>query len=259
MPDDKHHKKPIIGIITRVDSRDNSHELPQYTVLQQYVKALTRFGVSVILIPPQDSRFLAGIFGVMDGMLLAGGGDIDPVTTDRVSRAEHTRDTAEIELTHKAFYNDLPVLGICRGLQIINVALGGTLYKDISLMRPGSLNHTSDWRSGRRFVHSIEVVPGTRLSGLIKGQEIVQVNGNHHQAIQTLASDLRISSVAPDGIVESVECKSKHYLLAVQWHPEWMLDFDDKLSIKIFSSFAGAAFEYAGLKIPLNILSTLED
>lgn len=240
-------RKPIIGILTRSDSFDNFQELPRYSVLKQYVKALSRFGAAVTLIPPQDKEGLNICFSLINGLLLAGGSDLSVAAHDGYFSDNETksgdieRDRAEVQMARMALEKDFPVLGICRGMQLLNIVSGGSICQDISSSIPNALTHTSDWQSERRAFHPIEIIPGTILSSLANDRTSVQVNGNHHQCVGQLGTELTRSAVAPDGVVEAIECFSKRYVLGIQWHPEWLIEDGEELSINIFSSFVAAA------------------
>lgn len=236
--------QPVIGIITKSDSFEENHKLPRYSVLKQYVTALSRFGAAVMLIPPQDSASLKTCFKRLNGLLLAGGSDLGLTVEDASSCYDKNfdieRDRAEIQITKMALEKDIPVLGICRGMQLLNVVKGGSICQDIESSFPDALRHTSDWWSKERVFHPVDILPGTILSSLTNTNRTM-VNGNHHQCVNLLGDDIVPSAVAPDGVVEAIECSPKHYVLGIQWHPEWLLEDGEKLSMEIFSSFVTAA------------------
>jgi putative glutamine amidotransferase len=239
--------KPIIGIIAKSDLFSDSQELPRFSVLKQYVKALNRFGAAVTLIPPQDAEGLKTCFSMINGLLLAGGSDlnVDPnegyLCLDETNGVDIERDRAEVEMARMALEKDTPVLGICRGMQLLNLVSGGSICQDISSSIPNALKHTSDWRSQERAFHPIQIIQGTMLSSLAGEHSPVEVNGNHHQCVRLLGDRMLRSAVAPDGVVEAIECPSKQYVLGIQWHPEWLIEDDEQLSLNIFSSFVAAA------------------
>lgn len=243
-------RKPLIGILTRSESFNKSQELPRYSVLEQYVKALSRVGAAVTLIPPQDTEALEACFGLLDGLLLAGGSDLNLDThEDHVSEFETrggdiARDRAEVQMAKMALEEDIPILGICRGMQLLNVVSGGSICPDIFSSIPNALTHTSDWRSNERAFHPIEIIPGTMLSSLADSRTQLQVNGNHHQCVGQLGSQMILSAIAPDGVVEAIESSSKQFVLGVQWHPEWLFEEGEALSVNIFSSFVAAAGQH---------------
>jgi len=179
--------------------------------------------------PPQD----------FDGVVLGGGCDVEP---RRYGRSPHPeagleldadRDKTDFALFDRSWRAGVPVLAICRGLQVVNVALGGTLFQDIGLQRPASLVHQRPPRQTRRLDHEVEIAAGTHLAS-IAGRTMFPVNSRHHQAIEDLAPGLSVSAVAPDGLIEAVETADR-WLVGVQWHPE---NLDDPVSRALFDDFA---------------------
>lgn len=239
-------KIPLIGIVTRGDQVE-SQSLPRYSVIQQYAKVLARFGGAVVLIPPQSQESLSICFDHLHGLLLAGGHDISLGISERdiasqgAGNFDLERDEAEVILTKIALEKDIPLLGICRGMQLLNVMSGGTILPDIYTSKPDAIKHSFDWRAGDNC-HDIEIIPNTKLSELSDHKTAYRINGNHHQCIDKLGDDIIISAVAVDGVIEAIERPSKNYVLGVQWHPEWMTE--DDLSQRIFSSFVAAARDY---------------
>jgi putative glutamine amidotransferase len=174
-----------------------------------------------------------------DGAVLGGGCDVDPRRYGRSPRPQagleldHDRDKTDFALFDRSWRAGVPILAICRGLQVVNVALGGTLFQDIGRQRPTSLVHQRPPRQTRRLDHDVEVAPGTHLAS-IAGRTTIPVNSRHHQAIEDLAPGLAVSAVAPDGLIEGVEAADR-WLVAVQWHPE---NLDDPVSRGLFGDFA---------------------
>jgi putative glutamine amidotransferase len=236
-------KIPLIAIVTRGDGVESSN-LPRYSVIQQYAKVLAQFGAAVILIPPQSNQHLTICFEAVDGLLLAGGHDLSFGVSEQevFSKADADfdleRDRTESLLTKMALEKNLPLLGICRGMQLLNVISGGTVLQDIYASKPDAIKHSADWREGDNF-HETEIIPNTKLSKLADYKTTYKINGNHHQCIDKLGDDIIVSAVAADGVIEAIERPSKNYVLGVQWHPEWMTE--DNLSQRIFSSFVAAA------------------
>ena len=182
-----------------------------------------------------------------DALVLGGGGDVDPARYGRPALENGTleidpeRDRIDFELFDEARRAGAPVLGICRGLQVVNVALGGTLVQDIPAERPSEVVHA---RTGEktRLDHTVSVAPKTRLAALASAPE-VRVNSRHHQAIDTLAPGLEVSGLSPDGLAEAVETPGAEWVLAVQWHPENLAG--DPVSRRLFAEFVRAARERA--------------
>jgi putative glutamine amidotransferase len=167
---------------------------------------------------------LGRLFDQLDGLLLAGGGDIDPrhygaEPSPFLRDVDPARDRTELTLARWALERDKPILGICRGLQVINVALGGTLIQDIAAEVAGALPHDLPDGSAGDMAHRAEIEPGSTLQRIARAG-IPEVNSSHHQAVQRAAAGLRVTARAPDGVIEALEAPGLRYALAVQWHPE---------------------------------------
>jgi putative glutamine amidotransferase len=215
---------PIIGVTTY--SFTNNSGQPQFALNQAYVSSLVRAGACPVLVPsalPED--LLPALLSRLDGLLFSGGGDVQPERYGSqphplVSEVDEYRDNLEIDLVNRAVQAGLPFFGICRGLQVINVALGGSLYEDILDQRPGSLMHQNVSEHPRHYLaHSIQARPGSGLEQIL-GSPAGQVNSLHHQGIRDLAPGLTATAHAPDGIIEAIELPGYPFGLAVQWHPE---------------------------------------
>ena len=178
--------------------------------------------------PVENAATLAGL----DGLLLPGGSDVDPALfgaprDPKIGDPDRERDKLETALLREALYRDLPVLAICRGLQLLNVAQGGTLLQDVEGHRcPDELE-----------VHPIAIADGSKLRSILEVEEFV-VNSRHHQCVDRVASGLVVVAKAPDGVVEALELPGRRFVLAVQWHPE---DRMDRLDARLFEAFRDAA------------------
>lgn len=187
-----------------------------------------------------------------DALVLGGGIDVDPERYGRTVLENGTveidaeRDAIDFALLERARRAGTPVLGICRGLQVVNVALGGTLVQDIPSERPSEVVHQRTPDEKTRRDHQVAVTPGTLLAGIAGASEIA-VNSRHHQAIERLAPGLAVSGTAPDGVAEAVESVGGPWLLAVQWHPENLAG--DPVSERLFADFVRAARDRAGAPI----------
>lgn len=247
------HMQPVqavIGIPTQ--TQEASATTPRAWVMsQQYVHTLTRFGGIPWLIPALqgDHTTLRAIYEQMDGLFLAGGLDIDPSAYGEArhhlcGESDPARDDVELTLARWAIEDRKPILAICRGFQIINVAMGGTLYQDLSFQYPQAIKHDYfPTRYARDLLsHSIETVPGTRLHRLF-GVPRLKVNSMHHQGIKTLGRGLVPSAYAPDGLIEAIESADDHFLIGVQWHPEELVETDPRMR-RLFTRFVQAAAEY---------------
>ncbi len=218
--------QPIIGITSsRIPQR---YVRAQFGVTEAYVQAVTRARGLPLIIPlglPEED--LLQILSHLDGLLFSGGGDMHPHAygsqpNPKVRGVDEDRDRVEITLLRQARLRDMPVLGICRGLQVINVALGGTLYEDIQEQRPGAIQHQYfGLRPRDHRAHPVQVSPGSLLHELL-GQVTPEVNSLHHQGIRELAAGLTTTAYAPDGLVEAFEVPGSRFTQAVQWHPEWL-------------------------------------
>lgn len=236
-------KIPLIGLTTyRANSQSGT---PIAAIAEAYVEAIVRAGGCPILIPPGLlEEALAALFSRLDGLIFTGGGDIDPACYDaedhpKVSEVDPERDRMELYLLGRAVQADRPFLGICRGLQLVNVGLGGTLYADILDQAHGAAKH--DYYPGwpRDYLaHPVRVSAGSRLAGILGVRE-ARVNSFHHQAVDQLAPGLASAAHAPDGIVEALELPGHSFGLAVQWHPEWLTAHAPMQAL--FEAFVGAA------------------
>jgi len=190
------------------------------------------------------------VAGSMDGLLLPGGGDVDPkwyrdpVVHPTVT-IEPARDGLEIALCTSALARGMPILGICRGVQLLNVAAGGTLWQDLSALRPGSSRHAEPpgRRQRQRRLHTVKAETET-LAAQLLGREPLAVNSIHHQAVRVPATGFRVGALAPDGVIEAVESSTAAFVLGVQWHPEELWD-EDARHAALFSGLCRAAVEYA--------------
>ena len=234
--------RPVIGLTAAPgDSRYGAAVLPHQSVSVAFVQALWAAGGEPVLLPtalPADSA--SGFLGKLDGLILTGGGDVDPEWYGE-AREEFTvgvvpeRDAFEIEMARRAVARRLPILAVCRGIQVLNVSLGGSLIQD--LVNAGWDNHHIG--QPPTAFHDVHVGPGTRLAAAV-GVERMRVNSLHHQAVRRLGRGLRPAAVAADGIVEAVELEGPGWALGVQWHPELMLE-TDPVQLTIFRAVIGQA------------------
>jgi putative glutamine amidotransferase len=233
--------QPIIAITTK---RENI-EQPHITIWEYYVQAVIKAGGLPVLLPVGlDSRQVEQIASQVDGILISGGGDIDPdifngKAHSKVYDVNVDRDRMELELVRLAREKSIPLLGICRGLQVINVAKGGTLYTDLDDQFGKIIHHSN--KSFTTIVHTTAVQSGTRLAKIVEPNTL-EVNSLHHQGIECLGSGLIVNAIASDGLVEGVETDQGSYLLGVQWHPEALSE--DPSALALFSSLISAAAEY---------------
>lgn len=215
---------PVIGLPTLEIPR---REKPaRFGINQAYVRALEAAGAAPVLIPLlEEQDRLRAIYARLDAVLFPGGEDVDPGTyheqpIGQLNVVEPRRDHVEIALARWAVEDDLPTLGICRGQQLLNVALGGSLYQDLRYQGVTTLEHAGkDGRSRDQIVHAVSLDPDSRLAQLIDETE-VHVNSLHHQAVKDVAPGLRVTGRAEDGVIEALEAPDRRFLVTVQWHPE---------------------------------------
>ncbi len=220
-------------------------------VSDKYVAAVVQGAGGVPVLLPALGEASVAALDHLDGLLLTGSpSNIEPHLYDGPAppadnQIDPARDATTLPMIHAALARGLPVLGICRGMQELNVALGGTLHQEIHKIE-GRLDHRSD-REGTqdhryRKVHPVSLTAGGVLSGL-SGCDALFVNSLHGQGIDRLADGLSVEAVAPDGQIEAVTMRSAGFVLAVQWHPEWSVA-DDQASAAIFAAFGEACREY---------------
>ena len=211
-------QSPVIGITaTPGESR--------HSVANDYVTAVVRAGGIPVLLPAtSDPQLLDATLAHIDGVLLTGGVDVDPSFFGQephpmLGEVNARRDTFELLLIPHAIARGMPVFGICRGMQMLNVALGGTLWQDIPSQLPAAGNHRVTDEHSNPIAHTVTIMPGT-VSAQVMGSAPIDVNSRHHQCVQQVAPSLRITAWSPDGVAEMLEGYPDRPILAVQWHPE---------------------------------------
>jgi len=219
---------------------------PRARLAVAYARAIEKAGGLPILVPPLERRsHAADILGAIDALLLTGGEDVDParygaVRHHSVTDVSPDRDDAEIALLTAARASRCPVLAICRGVQLLNVAFGGTLIQDIPSLRPHALSHDRGDGHHATRIHPVRIAPASRL-GAALGVEDFQVNSFHHQAPDRIADGLRATATAPDGIIEGLEWHADDWwAVGVQWHPE---ELDGHWEAGLFAAFLARAAE----------------
>jgi putative glutamine amidotransferase len=237
--------KPLIGITC--GPRD-INGAPFYGSRPTYIESVTKAGGLPILIASNiDEETLRGIYEHIDGVLLAGGGDIQPAlygmdNSHLAHEVDPDRDVAEINVVRWAAADDKPLFGICRGCQAINVALGGTLYRDIRAEYPGynGIDHALWGKFPRDHIaHTVRVEPTTHLATVI-GESRPPVNSLHHQALRDIAPGLIASAHAEDGLTEGIEMAGARFFIGVQWHPEELYDTSEPMR-RLFVAFIDAS------------------
>lgn len=232
--------KPLIGITTYNSKNPYGRDIA--AVQHTYIRAVAQAGGVPILIPailPDED--LAELYTRLQGIVFSGGGDISlkyfaGEQHPSIHEVDEARDVAELFLLRQSVQREKPFLAICRGMQVMNVALGGTLHTHIPDHIPHSLKHNNE--EFQYIAHPVNLIEDSKMAEIF-GETLLQVNSLHHQAIKDLASDLRIVGHAPDGVVEAVEIPDHPYAIGVQWHPEWLTD--QPVMRRLFKSFVDAA------------------
>ncbi|RWI34126.1 MAG: gamma-glutamyl-gamma-aminobutyrate hydrolase family protein [Mesorhizobium sp.] len=216
--------RPLVGIVSNFEV-----EKKGYFCLENYIRAIEQSGALPIILPYVSEGDVDQLLDTLSGIVLSGGGDFptefygaDPHPS--VQRMIPERDRFEFALARAAFERPVPVLGICRGMQILNVIAGGTIYPHTQDALPGVGDHR-DGTPLEQVVHGISIEPNTYLSRLVESQNLsFRVNSSHHQAIARLAPGFIVSARADDGIVEAIEAPDRPFVIGVQWHPEAMFE-----------------------------------
>lgn len=230
--------RPVIGLVPLYDDEKDS-----YWMLPGYMKGLEEAGAVAVMMPlTEDAGVIAPLVDMLDGFVLTGGHDVNPALYGEEPIEEcglfcTPRDKMEHMLLAAALEADKPVFGICRGLQFLNVFLGGSLYQDLPAQHPDGLDHhmTPPYDVP---AHEVAVEKDSRLYELL-GKEKLEVNSYHHQAVKRLAPGLKAMAFATDGLVEAVEMPGKRFVAATQWHPEFSYRVNDS-SRKLFEAFVEA-------------------
>jgi putative glutamine amidotransferase len=235
-------RRPVIGVVCSRYERKTGGIVAGVGV--SYVRAVEAGGAIPLLVQlTDDQEVLSALYERVDGLLFTGGGDVDPshFGSDRhpmCGAPEELRDEVELWLARRALADGMPMLGICRGIQLLNVALGGTLFQDIPSEIEGALDHYASRNAeGRALMpHTIAIEPGTWLAEQLGATE-VPANTFHHQALQQVAPGLRVIAHAPDGVIEAVEGTGPSFIAGVQCHPEDLWDRAEPRWAGLFSGF----------------------
>jgi putative glutamine amidotransferase len=239
-------KRPLIGIPTGREKSQRFFGLPLYIMNQSYIRAAEMLGALPLMIPLQMSEAtLRGIFERLDGLLLPGGEDVDPAhyggeRHPQLGPTDKERDRTELLLTRWALEEGMPLLGICRGVQVINVVCGGALYQDLTSQRGDMNKHDFFPPTFARFriSHRVDIEPDSLLARSLGTAH--EVNSMHHQGIAKVGRGLRPVAISEDGLVEALEVPELPFALGVQWHPEELAK-TDQLHSSLFHRFVRAA------------------
>lgn len=235
--------RPLIGIPCHADFRAASGR-PIYCNNRAYVHAIENAGGVPVLIPIlNDLSMLDSLLSRLDGLLLSGGVDLQPMLYGEerhplTEEANAQLDEFEMSLTHWALEEDIPMLGVCRGMQILNVALGGSLYQDVRDQYPSDVPHTNPEMPRTHIAHRVFVEPGSRMESVLGTQEL-WVNSLHHQAVKAPGKGVRISGRAEDGMAELLEAPGYRFVMAAQGHPEEIYTIEPAFA-RLFSAFIRA-------------------
>jgi putative glutamine amidotransferase len=214
------------------------------TVNRPYTEAVLAAGLIPLVVPPMTEEGASAILDAVSGLVLTGGEDVDPAyfgaKRHPATRPAHDlRDRIELALAKEAAARRMPTLAICRGVQVLNVALGGTLVQDIPSELKTGIQHDAKSERNTR-VHAVEIDTGSRLAGIVGTPEIM-TNSFHHQSVDRLGTGLRTVATSPDGVVEAVECADRAWwALGIQWHPEELTGTGEDWDRKLFAAFADA-------------------
>ena len=227
--------RPRIGITSALSRSGRKLRLRR-----SYVEAIEAAGAIPLILPVVSLLGAEELLATVDGLLLTGGGDVHPEEYDqqpssRLLGVHRDRDRIELALTRGALSSSLPVLAICRGMQVLNVAAGGTLHQDILAGVPAALDHTHTGPR-HRISHRVRLEPGSRLAEILSPSGDVEVNSLHHQALDVVARGLRVVGRAEDGVIEAVEGEGSSWIVGVQWHPESFSGVDDRFQ-PLFTAF----------------------
>lgn len=200
-----------------------------------FVKACNNFGNTAVIFGPHENSKTMDV-SKFDAIVISGGGDINPNTygeskSEKTIRISDDRDRTELSMLKSAEENNVKTLAICRGHQLLNVYKGGTLYQDLDDSGFKDINHEKPFGDARSHIHDVNIETDTKLYEIVNEKNI-RVNSIHHQAINNLGTDLKISAKSPDGVVEGIELTNNWDAIGIQWHPENMID--DPVSSKIF-------------------------
>ncbi|WP_103104320.1 gamma-glutamyl-gamma-aminobutyrate hydrolase family protein [Brevibacillus reuszeri] len=235
--------RPIIGVTTFL-----SEQSKYSTVSRNYIDSIYAAGGLPVNIPiiSNESNY-DDYIQMLDGLLFTGGNDIAPYyfgenPVRELNSMSSIRDEYEFSLFKAAYEKNMPIFGICRGIQLINVAMDGSLYQDIYSQCPGTLGHSPEHTASDEFYHAVQIKVDTQLYEIF-GEERIFTNSFHHQSVKKLGNNLIATAYSEDGIVEAIESTEDRFLLGVQWHPECMTK-RHPMFLKLFRAFVEASVQY---------------
>lgn len=238
--------RPIIGITTFCDNRDNN---VYSSVNYNYSKSVNMAGGTPILIPlTANDEDIDNYLDTVDGLLLSGGEDVSPLfygenPIKEVTYISPDRDEYEEKLYLEALHRNMPILGICRGIQFMNSASGGTLYQDINSQVENSNGHSPMANLSYNLYHTVNIEKNSKLFNIF-GVDELRVNSFHHQAVNAISDKFKVVATSPDGIIEGIEHLENTFVVGVQWHPE-DLTVKHPQFLKLFKAFTVEAAKYS--------------
>ncbi len=238
-------KKPIIGILCDID-KEEKEDRPLYFVKSNYVAAINKAGGIPFLIPPGKDKYdMIKLAGNINALLIPGGDDIDPKYFKEdphpsIVLMDPEINRFQMEFCQVAVNQNIPVLGICAGMQLINIVFGGDIYQDIPSQLPGSVKHKKDKNEEENVFHSINIEKNTGHFNILQ-REAIKVNSTHHQAIRNIAKGFIVAARSEDGIIEAIESRKHRFVLGVQYHPEDMFQ-QNKVFLNLFNKLAQEAY-----------------
>ncbi|HXT14627.1 MAG TPA: gamma-glutamyl-gamma-aminobutyrate hydrolase family protein [Gemmatimonadaceae bacterium] len=216
--------------------------VPRVRVNEAYTNALASFGLVPVVLPPMSAAVASAALTDVAGLVLTGGEDIDPryfgeTPHPKTGEPHHARDSYELALARRAYELRVPTLAICRGVQVMNVALGGSLVQDIPSQRETTIDHDPEGKRAER-VHGVEIESDSRLAAIV-GATTIAVNSSHHQALAQVAPPLLTTARSTDGVIEAVEANDPAWwMIGVQWHPEELMATPEVWDRRLFDAFA---------------------
>ena len=237
-------KKPIIGITSAYEIEDGLRNYHRTTVSIDYSKSIIAAGGIPIILPVTSNlETIQSQLALLDGLLLAGGADINPQYYDQdfkenMGVISPERDEGELIVLKEFFKTQKPILGICRGHQLLNIFRGGTLFQDLKYFGKPVLKHRQDFYP-ELGVHKVKIIDQDNILSKLYGTDVL-TNSFHHQAIDKLGEDLTTIATTEDGIIEAIQMKSRKFLYGIQWHPEMMTARGNEEMKKIFIEFVNS-------------------
>ncbi|MBX3062279.1 MAG: gamma-glutamyl-gamma-aminobutyrate hydrolase family protein [Anaerolineae bacterium] len=236
---------PLIGIPSFHDKSSPESMPERFGMSRPYIDALIKAQALPVILPlALSTDILRQLYERLDGLFMAGGGDVSPACYHRpvdehTAGIDHLRDETELTLLRWALEDGKPILGVCRGSQTLNVAAGGTLIQDVTEYVPNAIRHQYYPDKPRNYVaHDIKTVTGTQLADVLGSAG--RVNSFHHQAVDQVAPGFVVSAYAPDGVIEAIEYNGAQFAVAVQWHPESLVDTDPTM-LNLFKRFVAVS------------------